>query len=67
MVGLVDSSGITQRERSGKRKKVKSIRSLPYDPSVTGLSYLQTVHVKKWTLAVYCLNTKAGREKYLDF
>lgn len=28
MVGLADSSGMTQRERSGKRKKAKSTGSL---------------------------------------
>lgn len=65
MVGLANSSGITQRERPGKRKKVKSTGSLPHDPSLTDLSYLQTACLKKWT--GYCLSTKAGREKYLDF
>jgi len=46
MVAFAGSSGITQRERSGKRKKVKSTGSLPHDHSLTGLSYLQAACVK---------------------
>lgn len=57
MVELADSSGITQRERSGKRQKVKSTGSFPHDPSPTGLSHLQTVCAKKmdfgWILFKY--------------
>lgn len=65
MVALAESSGITQKDREKKESKINREPSIW--PCGTSLFYLQTVCVKKWTLAGYCLNTIVGRDKYLDF